>query len=253
MTKLLWRYILIGGLISFTFSASANDAEKPPAVTWSFNKLWGTFDRASLQRGFQVYKQVCATCHSVKYMRYEKLSALGFSEAEIKAIASEHEVPGPINDNGEPTTRKATPADFLPSPFPNDQAARAANNGALPPDLTLMAKAREFGTNYIQALLTGYVNPPKDFHLVEGMHYNKYFPGHQIAMPAPLMDNQVEFADGTKATIHQMAHDVTTFLAWTAEPEMEARKQLGLKVIIYLIVFSAMLYVLKRRAWKDVK
>lgn len=230
----------------------AQDSEKLPIIKWSFDRFWGTFDRASLQRGFQVYKQVCSTCHSLKYLRYEKLAALGFNESEIKAIAAEHEIPGAINDNGEPTTRKATSADFFASPYPNDQTARAANNGASPPDLTLMIKARPGGANYVHALLTGFVNPPKGFKLNPGMYYNLYFPGHQIAMPPPLTDKQVDYADHTPATVDQMSRDVTTFLAWAAEPELEARRQLGLKVVIYLIFLTTMLYALKRRIWRDI-
>jgi ubiquinol-cytochrome c reductase cytochrome c1 subunit len=224
----------------------------PPKVSWSFNGPFGTFNRAELQRGFQVYTEVCSVCHALTYLRYEKLKALGFSEEEIKAIAAQHDVPGPLNDEGDPTMRKATPGDFFARPYPNDQAARAANNGSLPPDLSLITKARPHGSDYVYALLTGYSNTPKNFSLMTGMHYNQYFPGHQIAMPAPLSDRQVTYADNTPATIQQMSHDVTVFLSWAAEPEMERRKQLGVQVLIYLIAFSFLMYLLMRQTWKTI-
>lgn len=229
-----------------------NEARTPPKVDWSFKKAFGTYKRDELQRGFQVYKEVCATCHSMQHLRYEKLSALGFSPEEIKAIASNYEVPGPLNDEGEPTKKKAESKDFFAPPYANQKAARAANNGAYPVDLTLITKARKYGADYIQALMIGYEDAPSDFKLMTGMHYNVYFPGHQIAMPAPLAENQVTYADGTAATKLQMAHDIATFLSWAAEPEMEYRKQMGLKVLMYLAIFTALMFAMMRRVWKDV-
>lgn len=246
-------------LLSTLFAQNATAAEGPsvakipPKINWSFDGPFGTFDRAELQRGFQVYKQVCATCHALEWLRYEKLSALGFTEEEIKAIASEYEVAGPLNDDGEPTVRPAEKGDYFAKPFPNQKAARAANNGAYPPDLSLITKARKHGADYIYALLTGYIKPPEGFHLMQGMHYNIYFDGHQIAMPPPLAEGIVTYADGTPATIQQMARDVSVFLAWASEPEMEERKKLGLKVMIYLAFFTLLMFLLMRRIWKGVK
>lgn len=225
----------------------------PPKAAWSFSGPFGVFKRDQLQRGFQVYKEVCAVCHGLDLVRYDKLAALGFSEEEIKAIAGAHEVPGPLDEDGEPTTIKATPGDAFANPYPNANAARAANNGAFPPDLSLMAKARAHGADYIHALLTGYEEAPDDFGLMDGMYYNRYFTGNQIAMPAPLADNQVEYSDGTLATVAQMSEDVSAFLAWTAEPELESRRNLGVKVMIFLSFFTILMYCLMRRTWRKIK
>jgi Cytochrome c1 len=228
-------------------------AKLPPQNTWSFSGPFGAFDRAALQRGFQVYKEVCAGCHSVKHLRYEKLQALGFSKAEIKAIAASAEVPGPLNDDGEPTTKPAEPADYFARPYPNEKAARAANNGAYPVDLSLITKARKYGADYVVALLTGFAQAPKNFHLMPGMYYNPYFEGHQIAMAPPLAEGLVTYSDGTPATVEQMAHDVVTFLAWVSEPELEERKRLGIKVLIFLSFFTLLLFILMRRTWRGIK
>lgn len=232
--------------------AEAAEAPRPPGQDWSFEGFFGTFDRAALQRGFQVYKEVCAACHAMKYVRYRDLRALGFSEDEVKAIAAEYEVTDGPNDQGEMFQRPARPADPFRSPFPNQNAARAANNGAYPPDLSLVTKARVAGPDYVYALLTGYTDPPAGVQLMPGMSYNAWFPGHQIAMAPPLNEGQVTFADGTRATVEQMAHDVTTFLTWAAEPEMEARKRLGVKVVLFLIVLAGLLYATKRKVWRAV-
>jgi ubiquinol-cytochrome c reductase cytochrome c1 subunit len=253
-TNFSWRNLIMvaGGAFCISFLC-AGEAEKPAPQQWSFEKVFGTFDRGALQRGFQVYKEVCSTCHALQHTRYEKLKALGFSEAEVTAIAAEDEIPGPLNDEGEPTTVKAKPADYMKRPYANEKVARAANNGANPVDLSLITKARKFGPDYVYGILTGYVKPPQGFQLMTGMHYNKAFSGYQIAMADPLSEGRVTFVDGTKASVTQMAHDVTTFLAWTAEPEMEDRKRLGLTVLIVLAVFTSMLYALMRRAWCRVK
>jgi ubiquinol-cytochrome c reductase cytochrome c1 subunit len=248
MKKLILNILAL--LIFVSVSAKAAHEFIPPKVAWSFNGPIGTFDRASLQRGFQVYTEVCSVCHALNHLRYDNLKALGFSEAEIKAIAAKHEIPGPPDDEGQPTTVKATPGNYFARPYPNEQAARAANNGSLPVDLSLITKARKYGPDYVFALLTGYSEAPENFKLLTGMSYNEYYPGHQIAMPPPLTENRVTYSDGTPATVQQMAHDVTVFLAWAAEPEMEKRKQLGIKVLIYLGAFSFVMYLLMRQTWK---
>jgi ubiquinol-cytochrome c reductase cytochrome c1 subunit len=225
---------------------------KPPARDWSFDGMFGTFDRGAAQRGFQVYQEVCAACHSLKLVAYRNLSGIGLSEDQIKAIAAEVEVTDGPNDEGEMFQRPARPSDRFVKPFANDNAARAANNGALPPDLSLMVKARKGGADYLHALLTGYKEePPAGIKLSEGMNYNLYFPGNQIAMAPPVADDAVEYADGTKATADQIATDIATFLAWAAEPELEERKRLGIKVLLFLIVLTAMMYALKRQIWSD--
>ena len=232
-------------------TTKAAEGMAPPAVDWSFSGVFGRFDRAQLQRGYQVYSNVCSACHSLKQIYYRDLVQIGLSEARIKEIAAEVQVPGDPDDSGDPTTRPAQLYDKLPAPYANEKAARAANNGALPPDLSLMVKARKGGANYVHAILTGFKEAPADFKLNEGMNYNEYFPGNQIAMPPPLSEGVVDYADGTKATVDQMSQDVSAFLAWTAEPEMEARKRLGIKVMLFLIVLTGLLYALKRSIWSD--
>jgi ubiquinol-cytochrome c reductase cytochrome c1 subunit len=231
---------------------AAEDTLLIPKEKWSFQGPTGAFKRDELQRGYQVYKEVCAACHGLKLVSYNDLKSIGLPKEAIKALAAAHEYPT-LNDEGQPIQRKGIPSDKLLSPFPNEKAARAANNGALPPDLSLLAKARAGGPDYLHALLIGYHSPPAGFTLSTGMHYNAYFPGHQIAMPAPLSEGQVTYADGTKATVDQMAHDVVTFLSWAAEPELEARKQTGLKVLFYLIFLTGIFYLSKRKIWKDLK
>jgi ubiquinol-cytochrome c reductase cytochrome c1 subunit len=235
-------------------NAAAPDttAEEPPRQHWSFNGPFGTFDRASAQRGFQVYKEVCANCHSMRDLYYRNLSALGFSEPEIVAIAASVQVPGGLDDSGQAVERAGKPSDHFRSPFPNDAAARAANGGALPPDQSLLVNAREDGADYIDALLQGYRDPPPDFSVAEGRYYNVYFPGRQIAMPPPLADGQVTYGDGTKATVAQMAHDVTTFLTWAANPDMEQRKRTGWKAVLFLVFLTGLTMALKKKIWKDV-
>jgi len=238
---------VLGGAV-----ANAAETEAVPAQNWSFSGIFGTFDRAAAQRGFQVFKENCNSCHSLSQIYYRNLTALGFSEDDVKAIAAEYEVTDGPNDQGEMFQRPARPSDRFHAPFPNPEAARAANGGALPPDLSLIVKARAGGADYVYAILTGYAEPPPGVELMPGLNYNKWFPGHQIAMPPPLSDGQVTYADGTTATVAQMAHDVTTFLAWAAEPELEARKRLGIQVILFLIVLAGLLYAAKRKIWRDV-
>jgi len=231
---------------------AAGNAPKPPKQHWSFSGLFGTFERSAAQRGFQVYREVCAGCHSLRQIDFRHLEGIGYTEEQIKAFAAEADVTDGPNDEGEMFERPGIPADALPRPFPNDQAAAASNNGKVPPDLSLMNKARIGGADYVYALLTGYTEAPAGVEVPEGGNYNTYFPGHVIAMAAPLSDEGVEYQDGTKATVAQQAKDVVTFLAWTAEPEMEARKSMGLKVILFLIVLTGLLFRVKKAVWKDV-
>jgi ubiquinol-cytochrome c reductase cytochrome c1 subunit len=229
----------------------AQDETPPlPHPGWSFDGFFGTFDRAALQRGFQIYSEVCSACHSMNLMHYRDLSALGYTDDEIKAIAAQKQV-NDLNDQGEVIQRPAQPADAFVAPYPNEKAARAAHNGALPPDLTLITKAREGGPDYCFAILTGFQTAPADFKLQDGMNYNVYFPGHQIAMPQPLADNTVTFADGTPSTLPQEAHDVCTFLTWAGEPTMEERKETGAKVILFLLAMTFVTYCAKRKVWSD--
>jgi ubiquinol-cytochrome c reductase cytochrome c1 subunit len=233
----------------------AHAAESEPSLPrqeWSFNGIFGTYDRAALQRGFQVYKEVCSACHPVKHLYFRDLEDIGYNEEQVKAIASTYQVSDGPNDQGEMFQRPARPSDPIPGPFANDQAARVANNGALPPDLSMIVKAREGGPDYVFGILTGYTNPPADFKLLPGMNYNEYFPGHQIAMPPPLADNVVTFADGTPATVPQMAHDVVTFLSWASEPNLDVRHRTGVKVFLFLFVVVGVFYAAKRKIWAAV-
>jgi ubiquinol-cytochrome c reductase cytochrome c1 subunit len=243
--------------VGLTFAAvnagEAAEATAPPELDWSFNGIFGTFDRASAQRGLEVYKQVCASCHGMNLLAYRSLTGIGLSAEQIEALAESHEVQTCCTEEGEPFTRPGKPADRFVSPYPNEQAARFANNGALPPDLTLINKARVGRADYVHAVLVGYEDPPPEgVSLMPGMYYNEYFPGHQIGMPPPLSDGVVTYSDGTEATVDQQARDVTTFLAWAAEPETEQRRAMGVKVLLFLIVLTAFLYALKRKIWADV-
>lgn len=232
-------------------AADTHHAPTPPQIDWSFNGPFGTFDRAAMQRGFQVYKQVCAACHAMNHLAYRNLAALGYDEAEIKSIAAEATITDGPNDEGDMFERPGKPSDRFKAPFANEKAARAANGGAMPPDLSLIVRARADGSNYVHGILTGYEKAPAGFALNPGMSYNKYFLGHQIAMAAPLVDGSVTYDDGTVATVDQMARDVSTFLTWASEPVMEQRKQTGIKVLIFLAVFVGLMYLTKRKVWKD--
>lgn len=235
------------------FAAGGHDTLPPKKNYWQFEGVFGSFDRQAIQRGFQVYKEVCSACHGVKRLAYRNLIEVGFSEAEVSEIAKQYMVIDGPNDSGEMFERPAKASDNFVSPYPNEQAARAANNGALPVDLSLIIKARPDGANYVYSLLTGYTTPPADFHLMDGLNYNPYFPGGQIAMAAPLSDGQVNYMDGTRASVEQMSRDVVSFLQWAAEPEMENRKSIGIRVIIYLLIFTLLFYVAMVRIWSRVK
>jgi len=221
-------------------------------IDWSFKGLFGTFDRSSLQRGYQVYQEVCSACHSIQYLSYRNLSEKGgpeFSEEEAKAIAAQLEVLDGPNSEGEMFTRPGRPSDNFVKPFPNIEAATVANGGAYPPDLSVLAKARTGGADYIYSLLLGYEEAPTGFELDEGVYYNKYMPGNKIKMMAPLSDGLVEYSDGTPSTTVQMAKDVTTFLVWVAEPHLESQHRMGFKSIIYLIILLTLVYMSKQKVW----
>jgi len=240
---------LLGGTAS---DVAAAEGERPEPQDWQFSGPFGSFDIASVQRGLQVYLDVCSACHSLSHVAYRNLMELGFSEDEVKAIAGQYEVTDGPDDNGDMYQRPARASDKFVLAFPNEKAARAANNGAYLPDLSLLAKARPSGPDYIHAILTGFDHEvPDDVSLAEGMNYNPYFPGGQIAMAPPLFEDAVEYTDGTPATVEQMAWDVTNFLQWAAEPEMEARKRIGWKVVLFMLVLSALLYATKRKIWSD--
>jgi len=261
--------VLVGG----PQNARAEEQETPPSVKWSFAGPFGTFDRGSLQRGLKVYKEVCSNCHSLSYIAFRNLAdpgGPGYSEAQVAGLASEYKIKDGPNDQGEMFERPGRPADYFPSPFPNEQAARAANGGAAPPDLSLITKARSYergfprfifdfftqfqeqGPNYVDAILQGFEDKaPAGVTIPAGSYYNKYFPGHSIKMPKPLSDGQVTFDDGAPATVAQYAHDVTTFLMWAAEPKMEARKKLGAQVFVVLIIFAILMFFTKKRVWAD--
>ena len=231
--------------------ANAAEAEHAPQQHWSFDGLFGTYDRGALQRGYLVYSQVCAACHSMDRVSYRNLADLGYNEAEIKAIAANFMVTDGPNDEGDMFERPARPSDNFVNPFPNKQAAVYANNGAFPPDMSLLAKARHNGPDYIYALLNGYEEPPADTELLDGQYWNRYMPGHVIAMAPPLAEGMVAYEDGSPQTVDQYAKDVAHFLAWAAEPKLEARKRTGLKVFLFLLVFASVMYAVKRKIWAD--
>jgi cytochrome c1 len=255
-------------------SVSAQEAENPPRQTWSFHGPFGTYDPGQLQRGFKIYREVCSNCHSLKLLAFRNLADPGgpqFSEAQAAAIASTFQVTAGPNDQGEMYQRPGKLADYFPPPFPNDQAARNANGGAVPPDMSVLAKARSFeegfpwfivnmftqyqeqGPDYIHGILTGYEDPPPaGAGVAPGKQYNKYFPGHAISMPKPLSDGQVEYTDGTPATVDQYAKDISAFLMWAAEPKLDQRKRLGFQVFVFLIVLTGLLYFTKKKVWHDV-
>jgi len=249
------NFLLIIFTIFISLMANANeDAMHPKKEAWPFDGIFGKVDREAAQRGYKVYKEVCSACHSMDLIAFRTLTDIGFSKEEVKALAAESQIHDGPNDQGEMFDRPRTPADFLPAPFPNEQAARAANNGAYPPDLSLIIKARHDGANYVHALLNGFTEPNKEGLVIpNGMYYNPYFPGHKIAMAPPLAEGQVTFDDGTNSTIEQMSRDVVVFLQWAAEPEMEVRKRMGIKTMIFLLIFTGFFIVAKRRIWKNVK
>jgi ubiquinol-cytochrome c reductase cytochrome c1 subunit len=257
-------------LWSLGWGASANIADmSTETVEHKFHKEakeiefaqdgpFGMYDKQQLQRGLQVYTEVCKACHGLRLVAFRDLEGLGYHEPEIKAFAKQWDVPDLNPDTGEPATRKGIPSDHFPSPFPNEIAARAANNNALPPDLSLITKAREGGAHYVYSLLTGYQDPPADLPADRkpgpNLHFNPYFPNLNISMPPPLTaDGQVTYADGTKSTRDQMARDVSAFLAWTAEPTMEVRKRTGISTVLFLLFLTVLTYLAYRNVWADEK
>jgi len=259
------------GLAGSAFAADeqSHETPPPPRQKWSFSGPFGHYDKGQLQRGFKVYKEVCAVCHGLKYVAFRNLDALGYSEGQIKAIASEYKIPDGPNDQGEMFERAGRPADYFPTPWPNENAARARYNG-VPPDFSVLAKARgyergfpwfifdmfiqfqEHGVDYIHALMVGYKEkPPAGVTLPAGSFYNEYFPGHAIAMPPPLSDKRVDYTDGSPTTVDQYSKDVSAFMMWAAESDMEARKRIGFQVMIFLIVLAGLLYFTKKKVWAD--
>jgi ubiquinol-cytochrome c reductase cytochrome b/c1 subunit len=274
MARSILALALAGSLFGMTAAAFAADENShetpvPPRQSWSFSGPFGHYDRGQLQRGFKVYKEVCAVCHGLKYVAFRDLEDLGYSEGQVKAIASEYKIQDGPNDQGEMFERDGRPADYFPTPWPNENAARARYNG-VPPDMSVLAKARSYsrgfpwfvfdmftqfqeqGVDYIHALMTGYhEKPPAGFTLPQGSFYNDYFPGHALAMPPPLTDKRVDYTDGSPTTVDQYGKDVAAFLMWAAEPHMEARKRIGFQVMIFLIVLSGLLYFTKKKVWAD--
>lgn len=245
---------------------------KPTEESWSFAGPFGTYDKAQLQRGLKIYKEVCSACHSMQLVSFRTLEHLGYSEAQVKALSAEYTIADGPNNDGEMFERPGIPSDHFPSPFPNEIAAAAANNGAAPPDMSLLAKARgvergfptfifdiftqyaENGPDYIHSLLTGYgEEPPHGMQIPEGTYYNPYFiAGKSLAMAPPLSDDQVTYDDGTPQTVDQYSRDVSAFLMWTAEPHLEDRKRTGFSVMVFLLLFAGLVYLTKRKVWTDV-
>jgi len=250
----LFRKILLIIFIIGANNSAFSEENKTKFIqnNWSFEGVFGTFDRASLQRGYQVYQEVCSGCHSAQHLSYRNLSEKGgpeFSIEEVKAIAAQFEVTDGPNEDGEMFTRPGRPSDKFVSPFSNVKAAAAANGGAYPPDMSVLAKARKGGAAYIYSLLMGYEEAPAGYELDDGVYYNKYMPGQKIKMAEPISDGAVEYADGTETTKAQMAKDVTTFLVWAADPHLEARHKMGFKVFFYLIILLTMVYLSKQKVW----
>ena len=248
ITKIFLIIFIIG------FSGYAYSAEKKVELiknNWSFNGIFGTFDRASLQRGYQVYQEVCSGCHSVQHLSYRNLSEKGgpeFSPEEAKIIAAQFEVTDGPNEDGDMFTRPGRLSDKFVSPFPNVKAASAANGGAYPPDMSVLAKARKGGADYIYSLLMGYEEAPAGYELDDGVYY-KYMPGNKIKMAEPISDGVVEYADGTETSKAQISKDVTAFLVWAADPHLEARHKMGFKVFFYLIILITLVYLSKQKVW----
>jgi len=249
--------------------AQEHDTPAPPKLTWSFAGPFGKYDEGQLQRGFKIYKEVCSACHSIQMLAFRNLADTGgpgFSEAQAAAVAAEYKIKD-LDDKGEPVERAGRVADAFPSPFANELAAKAANGGVAPPDMSTLAKARTYergfpwfvfdiftqyqeqGPDYIAALLKGYEEPPKGFQLPQGGNYNKYFPGHNIAMPPVLQANQVTYDDGAPQTMDQYSKDIAAFLMWVAEPHLVQRKRIGFQVMVFLIVLAGLMYFTKKKVW----
>ncbi len=257
MKFLFKSFIFFSIFLTFSFnSISAEQSEKLLKPVWSFKGFFGKFDRAQLQRGYQVYTEVCAACHSMKYLSYRNLSQPGgpeFSEEQAKIIASQFEVTDGPNSDGEMFTRPARLSDKFAGPYANEQAATAANGGAYPPDMSVLVKARKGGADYIYSVLMGYEDPPSGVILDDGVYYNKYMAGNKIKMSQPLMSGAVEYIDGTEASEEQMSKDVVAFLAWAAEPHLEARHKIGFRAIIYLLIITILVYFSMKKLWSRIE
>ncbi len=274
MQRTLFALLIAGFALSAVAPALAQSEQvPPPRQKWSFAGPFGKYDEAQLQRGFKIYKEVCSNCHSIEMLSFRSLAepgGPGFSEAQVEAVAGEYKIRD-IDDLGNSIERAGRPADHFPAPFANEAAAKAANGGTAPPDMSTLAKARgysrgfplwvidmitqyqEQGADYIAALINGFKDPPQGFALPPTGHYNEYFPGHNIAMPPPLQAGQVTYDDGTPTTVEQYGKDVAAFLMWAAEPHLVARKRIGFQVIIFLIVLSGLLYFTKKKVWHEVE
>lgn len=249
--------IAAASLATAAVAIAAGTTPHPPHKHWHFQGPFGTYDRAAAQRGYQVYQEVCAACHSLSLLAYRNLMELGLNENQVKDLIKDIQVPD-LNDDGQPIERPARLSDRFKKPFPNEAAAAAANNGKAPPDLSVIIKARENGPDYVHALLTGYVpfdkltpEQIKEFAVTKDDNFNTYFPGHKIAMAPPLSDDKVTYVDGTKATTDQEASDVVEFLAWASEPHMEDRKRTGVRVVLFLLAMAGLMYAVKRSVWSD--
>ncbi|MFM9889245.1 MAG: cytochrome c1 [Rickettsiales bacterium] len=248
--KLAYAFLIAA--LAATPALANSGAREPEQQNWAFDGVFGKFDKPSIQRGLQVYKEVCSSCHSLKRVAFRDLTQIGFSEAEVKSFAAGYSIHDGPNDSGEMFDRPGRPSDRFPGPYANDNAGKAANGGALPPDQSLLIKAREDGANYMYSLLIGYgETPPADHPAPLGTYYNPYFPGGYLKMAQPLRADSVTYQDGTKATIEQQAHDVVNFLQWAAEPEMEQRKRMGIHVMLFLGIMTTFFYLTKKRIWAN--
>jgi ubiquinol-cytochrome c reductase cytochrome b/c1 subunit len=274
--KIIYAVLFASLMTTPAFAQGAEHSHEtppPPRQSWSFSGPFGKYDPAQLQRGLKIYKEVCSSCHSMEMVAFRNLAepgGPGYSEAQAEALASEYKI-ADLDDSGQPIERAGRPADHFPSPFPNEAAAKAANGGTAPPDMSTLAKARTYergfpwfvfdmftqyqeqGPDYIHAILTGYKDAPQGVAIPPGGHYNVYFPGHSIAMPPPLTDGQVTFDDGSPNKLDDEARDVAAFLMWAAEPHLVQRKRIGLQVMIFLLVLTGLLYFTKKRVWKAVE
>jgi ubiquinol-cytochrome c reductase cytochrome b/c1 subunit len=274
MQRTIFALVLAGTLAAIAAPASAQMTEQvpPPRLKWSFAGPFGKYDEAQLQRGFKVYREVCANCHSMDMVAFRNLADAGgpgFTEAQVEAVAAEYKIKD-LDDLGNQIERAGRPADHFPAPFANELAAKAANGGTAPPDMSTLAKARSYGRgfpwwvfdmigqyqeqgpDYIAAIVSGFIDAPKGFNLPPTGHYNEYFPGHNIAMPPPLQDGQIKYDDGSPETVAQYSKDVAAFLMWAAEPHLDARKRIGFQVFIFLILFAGLMYFTKKKVWSAV-
>ena len=244
-------FLLIPNLFGLTSSDPQISLKKQ---NWIFEGLFGRYDNSSLQRGLQIYQEVCSACHGMKRLRFRELKDLGFTDVQIKKYAETFEILDGPNELGEMFFRPGEPSDTFVSPFKNKEEAKASFGGAYPPDLSLLTKTMKNGPDYIYSLLTGYEEtPPQGFELIDGLYYNPYHDGKVIAMPPPLYDNVIEYIDGTGASLHQLSYDIVIFLNWAAEPELQKRKSLGLKFLLFLIVLTLLLYVTMKEIWSKIE